>query len=105
MKDVFMAKSVQIVTVYHVPNARQEVKECEPLKHWWNGWKIVDLMAIHWITFESIKLTENYIWQNIRNASMFLYNVGVVRPTLRNKIVQNIHLELLPKHQDLMNDI
>eukprot|EP01084_Bolivina_argentea_P316953 549486_1 len=37
------------------------------------------------------------LWQNIRNASMFLYNVGVVRPTLRDAIVQNIYLELLPK--------
>ena len=47
--------------------------------------------------FRKKKIDGKKLWQNIRNASMFLYNVGVVRPTLRDAIVQNIYLELLPK--------
>eukprot|EP01084_Bolivina_argentea_P301218 519600_1 len=47
--------------------------------------------------FKKYKIDGKKLWQNIRNASMFLYNVGVVRPTLRDAIVQNIYLELLPK--------
>ncbi len=47
--------------------------------------------------FRAKKIDGKKLWQNIRNASMFLYNVGVVRPTLRDAIVQNIYLQLLPK--------
>lgn len=47
--------------------------------------------------FKERKIDGRILWNNIRNASMFLYNVGVVRPTLRDAIVQNIYLNLMPK--------
>ena len=47
--------------------------------------------------FKLRKIDGRILWNNIRNASMFLYNVGVVRPTLRDAIVQNIYLNLMPK--------
>jgi serine/threonine protein kinase len=47
--------------------------------------------------FRHNKVDGKQLWHNIRNTSMFLYNVGVVRPTLRDAIVQNIFMQLVPK--------
>ncbi|MCP5106977.1 MAG: protein kinase [bacterium] len=54
-----------------------------------------DEKVIH--SFERSGITGKALWNNIRNASMFLYNVGVVRPTFRDAIVQHIYADLLPK--------
>lgn len=47
--------------------------------------------------FVEWKIDGIQLWSNIGNASIFLYNVGIVQSTLRDAILQNIYLELLQK--------
>merc|ERR1719242_2459920 len=52
--------------------------------------------------FRKYRIDGRKLWSNVRNASMFLYNVGVVQPTLRDAIIQNIYLELVPQTSDFV---